>query len=211
MWEHVWDVAGNFFSESGFGQFYWGNAVMIGVGILFIYLAIKRGFEPLLLVPIGFGILIGNVPYNTATTPVGAYDGPVDEEKIDYYVTEPISWAGRDYQQWERITNPVIGKGLVFEPTPSGRAKIKANDNLEKDNDARRAAGEEIKGRETLGLMDFHAVMVNRTVTLGYSGGREVDPAAEVGVQEILQGKRVLVGKLTDLPDGRQVLQPAGR
>lgn len=210
MWQHVWDVAGNFFSESGFGQFYWGNAVMIGVGILFIYLAIKRGFEPLLLVPIGFGILIGNIPYNSATTPVGAYDGPVDEEKIDYYVTEPITWAGREYLQWERVTNPVVGKALNFEPTAVGRAKIRANDNLERDNDARRERGEAIKGREPLELTDFHAVMVNRTVTIGYSGGREVDPATEVGIQDILQGKRVLVGRLVDLPDGRQVLKPGG-
>ena len=35
---------------------------MILVGLLFIFLAIKKGFEPLLLIPIGFGILIGNIP-----------------------------------------------------------------------------------------------------------------------------------------------------
>ena len=38
------------------------NAVMLGVGILFLYLGIVREHEPLLLVPIGFGILIGNIP-----------------------------------------------------------------------------------------------------------------------------------------------------
>lgn len=124
MWQHVWQTAVDFFSESGFGQFYWGNAVMIGVGLLFIYLAIQRGFEPLLLIPIGFGILIGNVPYNAATTPVGAYDGPVDEEKIDYYVTEPTTWAGQSFEKWQRVTNPIVGKALLFEPTASGRENL---------------------------------------------------------------------------------------
>jgi Na+-transporting methylmalonyl-CoA/oxaloacetate decarboxylase beta subunit len=53
-------------ADSGFGQLQWGNLVMIGIGLLFIWLAIKKGFEPLLLVPIGFGILIGNIPYDSA-------------------------------------------------------------------------------------------------------------------------------------------------
>jgi carboxybiotin decarboxylase len=37
--------------------------IMIGVGLVFIYLAIKKGFEPLLLVPIGFGMIIANIPW----------------------------------------------------------------------------------------------------------------------------------------------------
>ena len=36
--------------------------IMIGVGIIFIYLGIAKNYEPLLLVPIGFGILVGNIP-----------------------------------------------------------------------------------------------------------------------------------------------------
>ncbi|RMH73999.1 MAG: sodium ion-translocating decarboxylase subunit beta [Gemmatimonadetes bacterium] len=47
---------------SGFTNFELGNLIMIVVGCVFIYLAIKKDYEPLLLVPIGFGILIGNVP-----------------------------------------------------------------------------------------------------------------------------------------------------
>lgn len=39
-----------------------GNAVMIVIGACFIYLAISRHYEPLLLVPIGFGIIVGNIP-----------------------------------------------------------------------------------------------------------------------------------------------------
>lgn len=49
-------------NTTGFINFSWGNVVMILAGIVFIYLAIVKGFEPLLLVPIGFGIVVGNSP-----------------------------------------------------------------------------------------------------------------------------------------------------
>ncbi|WP_273209675.1 sodium ion-translocating decarboxylase subunit beta, partial [Marinobacter subterrani] len=39
-----------------------GQAVMIAVGLLLLYLAIRKGFEPLLLVPIGFGGILANIP-----------------------------------------------------------------------------------------------------------------------------------------------------
>jgi oxaloacetate decarboxylase beta subunit len=52
-----------FFEFTGFANVTIGHIIMILVGILFIYLAIKKGFEPLLLVPIGFGIIIGNIPF----------------------------------------------------------------------------------------------------------------------------------------------------
>lgn len=41
----------------------WGNLVMIMIGVLLLYLAIKKGFEPLLLVPIGFGAILSNIPF----------------------------------------------------------------------------------------------------------------------------------------------------
>jgi oxaloacetate decarboxylase beta subunit len=52
-----------FLKAGAVGNLTWGNTFMIGVGAFFIYLAIARDFEPLLLVPIGFGILIGNIPF----------------------------------------------------------------------------------------------------------------------------------------------------
>jgi len=48
--------------ESGLQQFYWGNAVMLVIGGVLIYLGIAKKMEPLLLVPIGFGILLVNLP-----------------------------------------------------------------------------------------------------------------------------------------------------
>jgi carboxybiotin decarboxylase len=47
--------------------------IMICVGLLFIYLAIKHDFEPMLLVPIGFGILIGNIPFQPGNE-IGIYE-----------------------------------------------------------------------------------------------------------------------------------------
>ena len=41
----------------------WGMAVMILVGFLLLYLAIRKGFEPLLLIPIGMGCILSNIPY----------------------------------------------------------------------------------------------------------------------------------------------------
>ncbi|MEO5366206.1 MAG: sodium ion-translocating decarboxylase subunit beta [Magnetococcus sp. WYHC-3] len=48
--------------STGMANFEWGQIVMIGVAGLLIYLAIRRGFEPLLLIPIGFGALLSNIP-----------------------------------------------------------------------------------------------------------------------------------------------------
>jgi len=48
--------------ETGLQHFYWGNAIMLAIGGLLIYLAIGKKMEPLLLVPIGFGIMLVNLP-----------------------------------------------------------------------------------------------------------------------------------------------------
>ena len=40
----------------------WGNAIMIVIGMTFVTLAIRKDYEPLLLVPIGFGVIVGNIP-----------------------------------------------------------------------------------------------------------------------------------------------------
>jgi sodium ion-translocating decarboxylase beta subunit len=52
-----------FYRASGFANMSPGNLIMIVIGCIFIYLAIVRQFEPLLLVTIGFGIIVGNMPF----------------------------------------------------------------------------------------------------------------------------------------------------
>ena len=64
-----------FWQLTGFANAQFGNFVMLAVGLFFIWLAIKKNFEPMLLVPIGFGILIGNVPFNAeAGLEIGIYE-----------------------------------------------------------------------------------------------------------------------------------------
>ena len=63
----------DFLANSGFAHLAIGNIVMMVVGLIFIFLAITKDYEPLLLVPIGFGILIGNIP-PIAGMPLSVYD-----------------------------------------------------------------------------------------------------------------------------------------
>lgn len=48
---------------TGFANLHYHNLIMIAIGLFFIFLAIKYDYEPLLLIPIGVGILLGNVPF----------------------------------------------------------------------------------------------------------------------------------------------------
>ena len=52
----------------------WANVIMILVGAFFIWLAIKKDFEPLLLIPIGLGIILGNIPFKAAGLEIGLYE-----------------------------------------------------------------------------------------------------------------------------------------
>jgi carboxybiotin decarboxylase len=63
--EHIGALRGveNFFRYTGFANLTLGHLVMIGVGLFFIIIAIRYNYEPLLLIPIGTGILIGNIPF----------------------------------------------------------------------------------------------------------------------------------------------------
>ena len=64
-----------FWEFTGFYNCTWQHLVMLAVGLFFIWLAIKKDFEPMLLVPIGFGMLIGNIPFNaTAGLEIGIYE-----------------------------------------------------------------------------------------------------------------------------------------
>ncbi len=63
-----------FLSYTGFANATSGHFVMLLVGLIFIFLAIKYEFEPMLLIPIGFGILIGNIPFKDAGLQLGIYE-----------------------------------------------------------------------------------------------------------------------------------------
>ncbi|OHX65666.1 sodium ion-translocating decarboxylase subunit beta [Flammeovirga pacifica] len=63
----------NFISMTGFANATVPNLIMIGVGLFFIFLAIKYDYEPLLLIPIGAGVIIGNIPF-VAGNQIGIYE-----------------------------------------------------------------------------------------------------------------------------------------
>jgi len=71
----------SFLHNTGFAHLETGNAVMILIGIIFIYLAVAKDYEPLLLIPIGLGIIVGNVP------PIkGMILGVYDQGSVLYYL-----------------------------------------------------------------------------------------------------------------------------
>ncbi len=67
------DILFNFLQTGALGNFSWGNLIMLLVGGFFLWLAITKDYEPLLLVPIGFGILLGNIPFSEGMN-IGVYE-----------------------------------------------------------------------------------------------------------------------------------------
>ncbi|MBW1970644.1 MAG: sodium ion-translocating decarboxylase subunit beta, partial [Deltaproteobacteria bacterium] len=57
------DLLFQFLSNTGYYLADYRNVIMIVVGSIFLYLGTAKKYEPLLLVPIGFGILVGNIPF----------------------------------------------------------------------------------------------------------------------------------------------------
>jgi len=74
-----------FLLSTGFANLQFGNIIMIIIGIAFIILAITKEYEPLLLVPIGFGIIVGNIPYMDSMQ-LSVYD----EGSVLYYLYQGV-------------------------------------------------------------------------------------------------------------------------
>ena len=90
MINEFWNTIVGISKSSGIAAFFvgdgWKNLVMIGVACFFLFLAIKKGFEPLLLLPIAFGMLLANLPnagiyhaeiWNTANLEFWTQDGHI--------------------------------------------------------------------------------------------------------------------------------------
>ena len=73
--EYISNTLGNLVEQTAFMNLTWGNLVMIGVACIFLYLAIRHGFEPLLLVPIAFGMLLVNIYPDIMISPEEASNG----------------------------------------------------------------------------------------------------------------------------------------
>jgi len=81
-------------NSSGFVNLSYKNVIMLLIGILFIYLGIAKEYEPLLLVPIGFGILVGNIPL-----PMQIFNS------ISVYMIDPVT----QQYTFNTTTNSVMG------------------------------------------------------------------------------------------------------
>ncbi len=66
------ETLNKFFHSTGIFNMDYKSAIMIGVAVFFLWLAVKKGFEPLLLVPIAFGMLLSNLPLT------GVFDKAID-------------------------------------------------------------------------------------------------------------------------------------
>ena len=69
----IFESLQQFLQYTGFANMTFQHVVMIFIGIVFIYLAIKKDWEPLLLIPIGFGMIIGNIPFVSGLN-IGIYE-----------------------------------------------------------------------------------------------------------------------------------------
>ena len=99
--------------ETGFLHFYWGNALMILIGGGLIFLGIARKMEPLLLIPIGFGIILVNLPLGGLMD----YRYELKAERpgiVEEIAVDPSARFGVDAQivqtSSESITSPVHGR-----------------------------------------------------------------------------------------------------
>ena len=92
MIDQLLSFLGDLMDQTGLAHLWWGNVVMIAIGCGMIYLAIAKGYEPLLLIGIGFSCIISNVPGSDLTQPGGlfhyAYEG------VQLLVVPPLIFFG---------------------------------------------------------------------------------------------------------------------
>jgi len=73
--DYITSTLGNLLQQTAFLNLTGGNLIMIAVACVFLYLAIKKGFEPLLLVPIAFGMLLVNIYPDIMVAPEDSANG----------------------------------------------------------------------------------------------------------------------------------------
>lgn len=73
--EYITNTLNNLWHQTAFVNLYWGNYLMIAIACIFLYLAIKKGYEPLLLIPIAFGMLLVNMYPDIMASPEETSNG----------------------------------------------------------------------------------------------------------------------------------------
>ena len=87
------ETLSNLLHQTAFFSLTWGNYVMIAVACVFLYLAIKHGFEPLLLVPIAFGMLLVNIYPDIMAEPSIDANGIEHAGGLLYYFFQLDEWS----------------------------------------------------------------------------------------------------------------------
>ena len=89
----------------------WQNLVMIAVGLTLIYLAIKKQYEPTLLLPMGFGAILVNIPFTAALTQIDPATGKALEGALDVFFK-----AGIATEVFPLLIFVAIGAMIDFSP-----------------------------------------------------------------------------------------------
>ncbi|MDD5940097.1 MAG: sodium ion-translocating decarboxylase subunit beta, partial [Lachnospiraceae bacterium] len=86
--EYIVNTLDNLIHQTAFMNLTWGNYLMIAVACVFLYLAIAKDFEPLLLVGIAFGMLLVNIYPDIIAAPTATSNGG-----LLYYFFQLDEWA----------------------------------------------------------------------------------------------------------------------
>ena len=101
---YILETLGNLMHQTAFFNLTWGNYVMVLVACVFLYLAIKKEYEPLLLVPIAFGMLLVNIYPDIIASPEETSNGVggllyyfyvLDEYKLGNFNTDQLDSIDR--------------------------------------------------------------------------------------------------------------------
>jgi len=105
------DALFDLFNQSGFAHMVWGNWVMFAISGVLIFLAITKGYEPLLLIPIGFGILVANLPLAEMGSNDNGIIALIYKAGIKTELLPPIIFLGVGVLTDFR---PLLGRPLTF-------------------------------------------------------------------------------------------------
>ena len=95
---NFWEAFAQIWEESGFARLFnfenggWKNLIMIGIACVLMYLAIKKQYEPLLLLPIAFGMLLVNLP-------LGGVMDPQQNSLVEFTDAELAAYVDGTYEQ----------------------------------------------------------------------------------------------------------------
>ena len=103
----ILEILQNLANQTGFANLTWGNYLMIAVALVFLYLAIGRGYEPLLLVPISFGMLLVNMYPSIMAEPVTTFYNAAGEVLCYLRGHEYTNVAG------EILSQPVVNEIML--------------------------------------------------------------------------------------------------